>query len=188
MSIYSKMTAIADKIRAIRGITGTMGLDSMANNLGTIQTDVIDAFTAIGNKGGTVPSSKVSGDIVAAIQSIPEGVTVQRANGTVTIGNDGAFYADCGFLPDLITIALHFGEEGEMTLVFTPTEIEIALGASECRASSIHPSGFVQGVCRQSDEYGFTGLAGYIWCYNWDWSAGTFIYNTEHPYIAVKYT
>lgn len=33
MSIQSKMTAIADKIRSLLGITGTMGMDAMAANL-----------------------------------------------------------------------------------------------------------------------------------------------------------
>lgn len=35
MSVNSKMTAIADKIRSLLGLTGIMGLDAMANNLGT---------------------------------------------------------------------------------------------------------------------------------------------------------
>lgn len=40
MSVNSKMTAIADKIRALLGITGTMGMDAMANNLGNAVTEV----------------------------------------------------------------------------------------------------------------------------------------------------
>lgn len=40
MSFNSKMTAIADKIRSILGISGTMGLDAMATNLGTVQNSV----------------------------------------------------------------------------------------------------------------------------------------------------
>lgn len=71
MSVKEKMTAIADKIRALLGISGTMGLDAMAANLGTEQTNVSAAFTAIGNKGGTVPSSKVSGNLASAIRTIP---------------------------------------------------------------------------------------------------------------------
>lgn len=72
MSVNSKMTAIADKIRALLGISGAMGLDAMATHLGTEQTNVASAFAAIGSKGGTVPTSKVSGNLADAIRSIPE--------------------------------------------------------------------------------------------------------------------
>ena len=40
MSVNSKMTAINDKIRSLLGITGKMGLDDMATNLGTVQNNV----------------------------------------------------------------------------------------------------------------------------------------------------
>jgi hypothetical protein len=40
MSINSKMTAIASKIRSLLGISSTMGLDSMAQNLGAVQDEV----------------------------------------------------------------------------------------------------------------------------------------------------
>lgn len=73
MSVNEKMTAIADKIRALLGISDTMGLDAMANNLVAEQTNVSAAFTAIGNKGGTVPPSKVSGNLASAIGTIPTG-------------------------------------------------------------------------------------------------------------------
>lgn len=42
MSVNSKMTAIADKIRSLLGITGTMGMDAMATNL---QSAVSEADT-----------------------------------------------------------------------------------------------------------------------------------------------
>ena len=102
MSVNSKMTSIADKIRSLLGITGTMGLDAMATNLGTEQTNVANAFTAVGNKGGTVPSSKVSGNLASAIASIPEGVTVQIKTGTVTGVSGSAKTVSCGFKPDAV--------------------------------------------------------------------------------------
>ena len=40
MSVNSAMTAIADKIRTLLGISGKMGLDSMASNLSTAQDEV----------------------------------------------------------------------------------------------------------------------------------------------------
>lgn len=40
MSVSDKMTAIANKIRALLGISGVMGLDDMATNLTTTQNNV----------------------------------------------------------------------------------------------------------------------------------------------------
>ena len=40
MSVNSKMAAINDKIRSLLGITGIMGLDARATNLGTVQNNV----------------------------------------------------------------------------------------------------------------------------------------------------
>ena len=104
MTVNSKMTAIADKIRSLLGITGKMGLDAMATNLEMEQTNVSNAFTVIGNKGGTVPSSKVSGNIASAIDSIPTGVTVQTKSGTFTTNSYGTATANCGFKPDFVAI------------------------------------------------------------------------------------
>lgn len=36
MSVNAKMTAIADEIRVLLGLSGKMGLDSMNSNLGTV--------------------------------------------------------------------------------------------------------------------------------------------------------
>lgn len=47
---------------------------SIQSEINRLKQAVSDAFTAIGNKGGTVPSSKVSGNLATAINSIPEGV------------------------------------------------------------------------------------------------------------------
>lgn len=101
MSVNSKMTAIADKIRALLGISGTMGLDAMATNLGTEQTNVTNAFTAVGNKGGTVPTSKVSGNLAAAINSIQVGSAAQIKTGTTRFYS-GYLGVECGFKPDVV--------------------------------------------------------------------------------------
>lgn len=112
MSINTKMTAIANQIRALLGLSGTMGLDAMATNLATEQTNVNNAFTAVNSKGGTVPSSKVSGNLAAAINSIPNGVTVQRKSGTFTTNSSGNATVNCGFKPDLVYISLGESEDG----------------------------------------------------------------------------
>lgn len=90
MSIFSKMTAIANKIRGLLGITEIMGLDNMATNLDTVQNNIEFAFTTIGNKGGTVPSFKVSGNLATAINSIPTGLNGISAlsSGSFTLASD----------------------------------------------------------------------------------------------------
>ena len=67
MSVNSKMTAIADKIRSLLGISGTLGLDSMATNLGTAvnacdtQASLIAQIkTALEGKGGGGGGSSVT--------------------------------------------------------------------------------------------------------------------------------
>lgn len=40
MALNSKMTAIADKVRALLGVSDKMGLDDMATNLGTAVDEV----------------------------------------------------------------------------------------------------------------------------------------------------
>lgn len=102
MSVSSKMTAIADKIRALLGISGTMSLDVMATNLTTEQTNVTNAFTAVSSKGGTVPSSKVSGNLASAINSIPAGVEVKEKRGTFNTDPYGYASVNCGFKPDMV--------------------------------------------------------------------------------------
>lgn len=41
MSVHSKMTALADEIRALNGTTGALGLDAMKNNVDAANTAVI---------------------------------------------------------------------------------------------------------------------------------------------------
>lgn len=47
---------------------------SIQSEINRLKQNVSAAFTAIGNKGGTVPTSKVSGNLASAIDSIPDGV------------------------------------------------------------------------------------------------------------------
>lgn len=60
MSVNSKMTAIADKIRALLGITGTMGMDAMASNLNSAVTEV-DSQAALIQQIRTSLNGKVAG-------------------------------------------------------------------------------------------------------------------------------
>ena len=107
MSVHSKMTALADKIRALLGISETLSLDAMAEKLETESLHVADAFAAIGSKGGTVPASTVSGNLAAAVNSIPDYVPVQSVSGTVTVTYDADrnTVVTCGFVPDIVMIS-----------------------------------------------------------------------------------
>lgn len=46
---------------------------SIPSEINRLKQNVADSFTAVGNKGGTVPSSKVSDNLASAINSIPTG-------------------------------------------------------------------------------------------------------------------
>ena len=102
MSVSSELTAIANKIRALLGLTGTMGLSDMNTNLGAEQTNIANAYEAISNMGGTVPSSQISGGLATAINSIPKGATVQVKTGTVTGVSGSAKTVKCGFKADAV--------------------------------------------------------------------------------------
>lgn len=60
MSVRAKMTAIADKIRTLLGISGTMGLDAMATNLGAANTTV-DTQSALLNQAIAALEGKAAG-------------------------------------------------------------------------------------------------------------------------------
>lgn len=105
---------------------------SIQSEINRLKQVVSDAFTAIANKGGTVPSSKVSGNLASAINSIPAGVTVQRASGTVTGVSGSNKTVDCGFKPDavfftgtnsysgdIVHAGVLFGESTSATTFFT---------------------------------------------------------------------
>jgi hypothetical protein len=79
---------------------------SIQSEINRLKQNVSAAFTAIGNKGGTVPNSKVSGNLVNAINSIPVGVTVQTSptNASFTTDADGRATVNCGFKPDLVVM------------------------------------------------------------------------------------
>ena len=186
MSVNSKMTAIADKIRALLGISGTMGLDAMTDKLTTEQTNVMNAFTAIGNKGGTVPSSKVSGNLASAINTIPSGTTVQRKSGSFTTNSNGAATVNCGFQPDLVVITgLSFDVSG------TPFETQLAFVLSERTTNNTPLAVTSHGVyaclearvSRTSNGFSISHMTGY----EESWTQ-TIMANQTFNYVAIKYT
>lgn len=71
MSFKSKMTIIADKIRILLGITETMGLDAMAENIQIAQTEV-DAQNGLIAQISDVLRTKVAGIIPSGTKGITE--------------------------------------------------------------------------------------------------------------------
>lgn len=63
-----RLTAIADKIRSLLGLTGTMKLDEMANNLGTVNAEV-DTQAELISQISTVLEGKAGGgeDVTAEV-------------------------------------------------------------------------------------------------------------------------
>ena len=184
MSVQTKMTAIADKIRALLGITGAMGLDEMATNLAAEQSNLANAFSAVSSKGGTVSSALISTNLASAIESIPEGVTVQRKAGSFTTNTSGAATVNCGFQPDIVVIT-------SSDLVYSGHEYQLCYAFAEKVTSS--PNGIaaygktyatVAGtITRTTTGFSISGLTGY----SASWS-GTAMRNKSFSYMAVKYS
>lgn len=101
MSVNSKMTAIADKIRTLLGLSGKMGLDAMANNLG-IAVNECDSQAALIAQIKTALVGKVAGGGAVPVVE-PLEVT---ENGTYTAPNG----VD-GYSPVIVNVA---GGDGDL--------------------------------------------------------------------------
>lgn len=157
MSVNSKMTAIADGIRALNGGTAALGLDAMATALGVEKTNVEAALAALAEKGVDT-SGKGLADIAGLIASIEAGGGAQVATGSVTFAEQieiGAnsyvlFEHNAGFTP---RIFLFYSSESVNT--------SKQLAASVVYASEIMPQ-YGQGVFSSSGKYSSSGNSGHF--------------------------
>lgn len=185
MGVQAKMTAIADKIRLLLGISGAMGLDAMAENLETEHSNVSGAFAAIEARGGSVPELQISGNLAEAIQSIPEGATIQRASGTVNAGRREVT-VNCGFQPDIVVINgfdynTDYGEyQLQMCFCFSEKANNNQYMVLTCNDN--WP--LIEAVIRQTTT-GFilSEFTGYD--VNWD---DNIVTSANYSYVAIKYT
>lgn len=110
MSINSKMTAIADPIRELKGTSGKMGLDAMASNLGEVvnecdtQADLIAQIkTALADKAaGGVELPTLDNPGGAADLRMGKQLIDQEGNivtGTALMPGGGSDYPDGAFAP-----------------------------------------------------------------------------------------
>jgi hypothetical protein len=106
MSVNSEMTAIADLIRGLRGVSGKMGLDAMKGHLQDEQDGLDSALAALAEKGVTVPAgTKVDGlaALIAAIESGGGGVWVEHGTRTLdTNATDFPLYFNSGKYPYVV--------------------------------------------------------------------------------------
>jgi len=193
MSVNAKMTAIADKIRTLDGKTGPLSLDAMAEDLDEVKADLNRAFSAVGERGGTVPAVKTSENLPEAIGTIPEYIPVRRVDSTFTIQYDANWYTyvDCGFQPDIVL----FPDFNYVSDAGNNCEYQAAFVFSEKRAGYTM---YADAYTRESDGSWHlyqitisptdTGFRTYAWGY-WD-DSGNFVSHAGQTwrYIAIKYT
>lgn len=75
MSVNSKMTAIADAIRSLLGITGTLGLDAMATKLNGITKKAAASYTP-----GTTDQTINAGQYLSGAQTIKGDANLKSEN------------------------------------------------------------------------------------------------------------
>jgi hypothetical protein len=93
MSINSKMTAIANPIRTLKGTSGAMGLDAMASNLGEVvnecdtQADLITQIkTALADKAAGVELPPLDDAVRATSSDMVRGKQLYDDNGNLVTG------------------------------------------------------------------------------------------------------
>ena len=96
MSVNSKMTAIADAIRSLLGITGTLGLDAMATKLNGITKKTAASYTP-GTADQTINAGQylsgaqtIKGDANLVAANIAKGATIFGVAGEHEGGIDGS--------------------------------------------------------------------------------------------------
>lgn len=187
MSIKTKMTAIADRLRAMLGTSDALSLDGMAAALATQQTQVADGFSAVAERKGTVPVTQLLSALPDTIRTIPDGVSVQTRTGSFTTSSSGKASVNCGFQPDLVAIywmtSAGSGYEGEY---WTCAPFALSKEGNEYAFNSLawRSTAALMDVWIKRSATGFSAEIG-AYSTSWSWSAYA---RKNIGYIAVKYT
>lgn len=186
MSVSTAMTAIADKIRGLLGLTGTMGLDAIASNLAVEQANIADAFAAVSSKGGTVPDSQVSGNLAWAIGTILTGAAAQRVSGTFTTNTGGEATVECGFQPDLVYLQFGADENGFIFSAAVAFAEESRSGTNNVCSwgNALGDNIAFVDINMLQSEQGFSVQINFV-TFDWDYKDAD---NVQISYTAVKYT
>ena len=156
---------------------------SIQSEINRLKQAVSDAFTAIGNKGGTVPTSKVSGNLASAINSIPAGVDVKITSGTFT-PSSGIATVSCGFQPDLVYITQgynysHDSKTWTVSAAFAFNQVSSGEVYTTCWNEDDNITDFFAN--RTTNGFSIEAV---VYDDSWDPSA----YDGDFDYIAVKFT
>lgn len=155
MSVNSAMTAIADKIRALLGISGTMGLDKMSTNLQTAVTTV-DTQTSL----------------IAQIEAALEGKTAAAPVTPVTI-------ATAVYKPSSNSTSISFtGLSGEPKMFAVCPTGNITLGSTRYVTSVMYDGSTTRGT--YGYRSGSSATSYYSASYfTWTYSNGTLTIRTS---------
>lgn len=93
-TVNKKMTAIADEVRSLLGVTGVMGLDTIESNLNTANSSVTAAMNSLMNKGAVIPSDANVTSLSSIIESIQIGGGLKYTSGKISFNSD--YYVSSG--------------------------------------------------------------------------------------------
>lgn len=135
------LTGIADKIRPLLGLTGTMTPEQMQTNLTTEQANITAALAALAEKGVEVPegaNSNALAGLIAAIEAGGGELVINGLNavcGTFTVAEDvtsGYYIIECS--------RVSYGYNGRAYSIFYAIDGQPAIGEAKYMVAGLGTS------------------------------------------------